>query len=662
MVWKMRIKDFEIKNFRSISGLKSKLDQNLTTLIGANEAGKTNILKALASLDKNYNYLDADLCTFSKVWNLKRDNKIENKDIEMVTIVFELNNEDKSKLFKINPNFENVNNIKCTKNLDNSYFFEVGGLDLLKLVETDRSKKITGIIFKVDTLLDSYYDNYNNVFIGIGNKKPSVLYNDVHEGILNFLGGNEETSIEHYYEIVRYLSAKDKYMIHNAEILINEIDSLKTELVTFRDNEMYLFEDLINFLPNFVYIGSYEELKDSYDLEGYFNSKDKFKTLNNLFDLAGLDIERVTSFSTPEMQAELSHCSNKLTLDFNQYWTQDNVVLKIYVAKEIAIMMEDGLINGPQRLSLRSQGLLNALSIFVNLMPLSDNTIIFLDDPGVYLHPSGQKDILNMMDKISESKQIVFSTHSPFMINRDKLDSVRLLYKEKDCGTLIKKAHNSDHDAFAPIRAAIGMNINDLLFNGNKTIMVEGQSDNILLSTFSQLLFKLNKSFIDLSKYAIFPVNGANKMLYFSSFFSNQNFNFLNILDHDNEGRNTAKNLKKRFNNDINIICLNEIVSNNGKDVEVEDLINFEYYLEAFNLVYGPILKKKMNIDTLSNLKNRSFRGLKEWFKLNKSVIGDLDKILVASKIREMIMENKLPDEDTINKFATLFDKVNKLE
>lgn len=659
----MRIQEFQIKNFRSIYGAKSKIDTDLTTLIGANESGKTNTLIALSSLDWDYEYLKDDICTFSKEWELKRSKKIRAKDIEMVNVVLDLDDDDKAKLEKIHHDLKDINNIKCKKYWDDSYFFEVDGIDLEKLAENKKNKEIATLILAVEKTLKKYFLEYRQSLTQIDSKDVGDTYREIHEGIVNLLKNNELSNNNRYYSQLNDLFSVSPQMRNNAQNLIQEIESYKLKIEKLKEHEMYFFEDILKLLPNFMYIESYEELKDSYDLKNYIENKEKFKTLNNLFNLVGLDINEVTSLSTTDMQTELGYCSDKLTYDFNQYWNQDKIRLEIHIGKEIAIMIKDDLIKGRQKLSMRSEGLLNALSVFVNLMSLPDYTIVFLDDPGVYLHPSGQKDILKMMDIISESKQIVFSTHSPFMINRDKLDSVKLLYKDKNQGTLIKKAHSSDHDAFAPIRAVIGMNINDLLFNGNKTVMVEGQSDNILLSTMSQLLFKLDKPFIELSEYAIFPVNGATKMVYFSAFFLNQGFNFINVLDYDKQGRNTYKKLKESFNDEIKIICLNEIISNGASDVEIEDLIDFEFYFAALNFAYKSIFQRKLSRDSLDEdkLSIKSFRGIKEFFKSNKSKIGDLDKIMVASKIREMIIDGFNPGEDTITNFSVLFDKINTL-
>lgn len=118
---------------------------------------------------------------------------------------------------------------------------------------------------------------------------------------------------------------------------------------------------------------------------------------------------------------------------------------------------------------------------------------------------------------------------------------------------------------------------------------------------------------------------------------------------------------------------LNELI----KEAEIEEeddirlkrreinryLRDFEFYLKAVNLVYKDIFKQKLSIDEInSNEHNlKSFNDVKAFFKENKSDIGNFDKLLVANGLRELIMNNDYPNEEKIERFSNLFEKINKL-
>jgi predicted ATP-binding protein involved in virulence len=72
------------------------------------------------------------------------------------------------------------------------------------------------------------------------------------------------------------------------------------------------------------------------------------------------------------------------------------------------------------------------------------NTVLLLDDLGVYLHRSGQRDLVATLERIAKSNQIVFSTHSPFMVDREKLMRIRIISKKEGKGTCIRSPRGRD--------------------------------------------------------------------------------------------------------------------------------------------------------------------------------------------------------------------------
>ena len=85
-----------------------------------------------------------------------------------------------------------------------------------------------------------------------------------------------------------------------------------------------------------------------------------------------------------------------------------------------------------------------------------ENCVLLIDDPGVYLHILGQRDLLQTLERIAQKNQIIYVTYSPFLIDRDYLERIRIFEKEGDSGTKIYSGfQKSESDAFAPVRHAI---------------------------------------------------------------------------------------------------------------------------------------------------------------------------------------------------------------
>ena len=123
----------------------------------------------------------------------------------------------------------------------------------------------------------------------------------------------------------------------------------------------------------------------------------------------------------------------------------------------------------------RSIGFLWYLSFFINFLATSKEGkpheyLFLLDEPGLHLHPSGQKDLTNLLEDLSGKNQLIYSTHSPFMINRNHPQRVRVVNKEENGTKVDSEAYREN---WKPLRKSIGLTVGDLFFFNNKGIVLE---------------------------------------------------------------------------------------------------------------------------------------------------------------------------------------------
>jgi len=458
---------------------------------------------------------------------------------------------------------------------------------------------------------------------------------------------------------------------NDIEKFIGAIENIKLQITKIIEESEDIIDTILETLPNFVYFSTMEKLTDSVAIDEFLNNKEKYKTLDNLIKLVGLNIERLKKAEEYERLADETAASTTITGLINESWKQEKVNVRLRLDPgKIIVYIEDevGALDPPSR---RSQGFQWFLSFYINFTVGSKgefkNTILLLDDPGVYLHASGQRDLLKTLDKISNYNQIVFSTHSPFLIDRNRFKRVRIVHKEKHkVGTKIEeKFYISEYDALEPIRASIGMTLGDALFTTKKNILVEGISDSIILEAFANLCKERNKAYIDVMKISIIPVGGAEKMPYYSTLLSKENLDFVVLLDYDSDGRKTAKELKEKFGiKEELIITLNKINETTGEDIEIENLVNFDIYLQATNSAYKEIFKVKIGKENISaeDVDSHDFAGLKKFFRAKKiGQSGKVDKILTAKSLATLLQDKKntISDAD-LDKWSKLFDCLNK--
>ena len=139
-------------------------------------------------------------------------------------------------------------------------------------------------------------------------------------------------------------------------------------------------------------------------------------------------------------------------------------------------------------------------------------SVILLDEPGTGLHARAQADFLGFIDeRLSRKCQVVYTTHSPFMVQPKKLLRVRLVQDDgRDIGSRVTDDVLSiDSDTLFPLQGALGYDMVQHLFIAPHNLVVEGTSDFTYLSLISDYLREKNKISLD-PKWSIVPVGGAD--------------------------------------------------------------------------------------------------------------------------------------------------------
>jgi len=667
----LKIKKVRIENFKSFKDSNDvNIEDKITILLAKNDQGKTNFLKAIESLSESYSYVSNDLCSYSE------KNELEPEKIKIITMHFELTDEDI--LSNIDaPHLKSINEIKIVKYFNNYYdvepdiaIFELKGIPLL--------------IKKIHVLLNEFESNINDV-----TDADSVFYLNLHRftdvisvARKNFKGIEYKNKAEIMsifnilYSDLKNVPEKNESINNYFENYIQECNAIKNDLITLVEKD---YKRIIsNLLPSFVFFSDIELIKDSISINEYLADKSGFQTFTNLFEIADLKVEKLQERSGIDRRIITDEASAIISGLVNKSWTQED--FKVHIGADgdnlyIIIQDETGARDPPSR---RSDGFQWYLSFYINFMVGSKgdfkNAVLLLDNPGSLLHASGQRDLLETLYELAENNQIIISTHSPFLIDKNRLDIIRILEKKINrIGTKVKeKFWESDRDALEPIRAAIGARVSDSLFGSKNNILLEGYSDRIIIESISKYMSKRNHTSLDLSKILINCACGADKILWLASFIKAEKYDSYIILDNDNKGRDVKRELLESGLelNENDILLLNEIDEDYiGKDMEIECMFDEDFYLRAFNNTYKDLLREKLNKGeiTLDDLPKESLlvNKFQTFFKDNN--LGRFDKIKVANEIREITKKRDCTDDElgeiTIKNFENLFVKIsNKFE
>lgn len=196
-------------------------------------------------------------------------------------------------------------------------------------------------------------------------------------------------------------------------------------------------------------------------------------------------------------------------------------------------------------LSERSNGLRWYLDTFIDTRAhnVAETNVVYLfDEPGISLHVNAQRELLKLFSHLaSQGNQVVYSTHSPYMLDleREGIHRIRAVVKNREGFTYIYKtaydariSPEAQEDTFAPIISAMGMNLQNTFGPAMEKINIvpEGMSDYIYLCEFAKLLG------IDSSLYTILPSIGVTNSVKICTILHGWGCKYIALFDFDKEG------------------------------------------------------------------------------------------------------------------------------
>lgn len=363
----MTISRVFVRAFKSIFELAFPLDPKITALVGANESGKTNILKALHAFSPGAQFDNTLTCQYS-------DYYYQGKCPEVALEFSQISKENRRNLLRFSEAFKDTETL---------------------------------LVKKEGPTLDDYH-----VFVG------------------------------------------------ESEIGL-------------RERDMFLAT-----LPKLLYFDEIQLLKNRATLEDLLEGGDHYRTERNLLRIGGINNPELIFEDSTRGRRASEEASRLITQQIRRAWSQEPTIeIKLNVNGNILyIDISDGttVFDTPES---RSLGFRWYLSFYINFIAQTvdarANEFIFLvDEAGIHLHPAGQKDLIKVMEDLAIKNQILYTTHSPFMINRENPQRVRLVVKDKDGTSVDSEAYREN---WKPLRNSIGLMISDLFFFSDRSLGEEAQ-------------------------------------------------------------------------------------------------------------------------------------------------------------------------------------------
>ncbi|BAZ41990.1 ATP-dependent OLD family endonuclease [Calothrix sp. NIES-4101] len=251
-----------------------------------------------------------------------------------------------------------------------------------------------------------------------------------------------------------------------------------------------------------------------------------------------------------------------INLNFPNYWVQDrNFCLKVMARDYDLVFTITDRTGTEYSFDERSVGLKYFLSYYIQYRSHEPHPhkseILLMDEPDAYLSSQAQQDLLKIFDlfaypepgsHLTRSIQVVYVTHSPFLIDKNHAERIRVLQKgNEDEGTRVVKDAAKNH--YEPLRSSIGAYVGETTFIGNCNLMVEGLTDQILIAGATSYLRSIgtaNLETLDLNRITIVPSGSASHIPYLVYLARGRDVEqpaVIVLLDSDNSGDDARKQL-----------------------------------------------------------------------------------------------------------------------
>jgi len=630
-----------INNYKTYQNLTIEFKDSITTLVGPNECGKTNLLESINYLIEYQKLTKSDTCLYCKNYWSEEPNFVYHIDTKKLG----LKNSPSNLIVKVRPN-------KIELSEKPEFSSEQAPINMHRLFFPVRGGGHVHVRFPPE--IQTKYNLPETVTIKDGEHFDIKKLSNAELNQLNDF--NKSTSLYN-------------------KVSIQEVNVSKSKL-SDKDNGLKEILEKIK-----IIYWAFDETKfiqDTVDISALNQNPQQFKYILNMLKITGIDKSHFFQAVDIQRINMITQINDKISYLIKDNWKQYNIEFNLSLGRSnnlITTFRENGHNIEPGK---RSEGFKWFFSFLLdfnaNFGSDIKNCLILLDEPGIHLHPGGQRMLLKQIEELSKNNQIVYTTHLPFMINR--MFPKRIIYLNKINGiTELKKPRKEGIFDDILLSSTLGFEFTSLSNWGEINIFVEGITDKILIKKIA--LEKANKDkeiILDLNEFSLIPLNGVHNLESFIRVAQETEGKYLVFLDNDKESKKYTKKYEKRpkshpktiehiiFLDENKIIedyipvnILNDAL-NNLKSLEK---IPYSKFINEWEFVYSSVgnqikeLTKKIN-DLIEENQNNPNVNINENNNIEKITSQDL-KLDLIIQVKDLI------NSENIDQFKDLISQIKKI-
>lgn len=662
----MELKSFRVWNYRSINDSGDIDVSRITSIVGRNESGKSNLLRALRSLNPAEGFAE-----LNKIKDFPRHRRLEEciPETKVLSTTWKLSDDDREELSEILPRTKDLQQVTVGRYYKKERWVSLG----LPAIQFD-AKEATGAVRKIVPAVKAAAakkeDAVNQTLLAAADAFEKAIA--VQPGLTKEKWA--ENARKALPALRQALATADAELTDAQDQHVVALEELADEIIQDSEAQNKARAWVIEQLPVFIYLDDYPELDGHQNIHDYLQRKAKgnpneadpyFEKLCKVAGLKPQELEDLLSKGEQETRNQLANRASAIvTKELGRLWNDR----KLKVRFNLDSHHMDTFVSDPNadfdvevNLNERSRGFRWFFSFYITFSADTNggsaaNAILLLDEPGLYLHAKSQLDLLKHFEDDFEN-QIIYTTHSPFMVPTHNLDSVRTVNIDA-AGTTVTNDPSGDARTLFPLQAALGYDLAQSLFVGPNNLIVEGVTDFWIINSISDYLADQGKTSLH-KDLTLTPAGGAQKVSYMVALLTSENLNVLVLLDEEKDSNATKDELiKSKLIQEQNVVFISEAFGPvKNTEADIEDMLESDVYIKLVKESYAKELKGKTL--TLNDKIPRIAKRVEAAFK-------DLGIPFHKTRPARLLLKKMANEPDTIvslatgQRFETLFAAVNE--
>lgn len=699
----MKLRKFRVTSFRSVEDSGWISVDDITALVGTNESGKTNLLLPLWKLrpvrDGEINALaDYPRKRYNEIRNMEQKPvfiqaqfdvpeklaaeiaRIAETDLETVKTAIVARRFDGQYLVS----FPNSSPVRELQTADVTSLLDEGRADIAETEATSQTEE------KLKERLLSAIDESNKVAQAAGEAVDKDVLSDIKE---------------HLDSVDTTRAAKRSIIVPRYGRLVDTVGEMIATVTKPSPGESQGARDaVVDNMPSFVYYANYGNLDSEIYLPHVIQNMQrtdlgsreeaKTRTLRVLFDFVQLSPQEILELGRDypvnaqgepteeqiqavakkktEREVLLQSASTDLTQKFRDWWQQGDYRLRFQAdGNHFRIWVSDDQRLEEIELEGRSSGLQWFLSFYLVFLVEStgahEGSILLLDEPGLSLHPIAQEDLSAFFENLSQTNQLMYTAHSPFMVDADHLDRVKAVYVNDEGATAVSSdlraaaGNEAQKRSIYPVHAAVGLTVSDTLLYGCQPVIVEGAADQIYLNAIKNHL--IGKELLNPRRELVFvPSGGVKGVAPITSIITGTDEELPRaILDSDEAGRSMANKLKSNLyaGADDRILMVGDFVGHS--EAEIEDLFPATFLAKLIGWYLRGKTDAEEEFDEVVDTERTIVPQVEQYAERYDVVLEPGWKVEVAKMAKSRLLGDRDPmkeEEHLLGVWKTLFNSI----